>query len=142
MTIEQVKADILSDKSDMIIYSTSTLWWTHLWKDVEEATAQGVKAQDIRHAELLNDPKFPENEKIRLRALMGMMRKGHQTPLDPTGSPLMQIKECMDWVTEAEKKPEHFGRHGLKAFILAHHQNSVKPCKTWEEYNLIIDGNL
>lgn len=141
MTIEQVQEDIKSGKCKRIYYAAHTLWWTHLEEDLIQARAQGRKAQEIRNQKLLNDPNVPESEKERFRGLFKLVANSI-TPLDPSGSPLYQTDDVNDWVDRAIKLPTHFGRHGLAAFMKAHHQNCGGICSArWEDYNLMCDKN-
>ena len=145
MTIEQVKEDIKDGKCEMIYYSSSTLWWTHLTSDVEEAMKTGKAASDKRHEDMMNDPNFPQENKDKLKALKKMIGEGAvEIPMDPTGAPLMQISEKKDiegWVAASEAKPEHFGKHGVDAFMKSHHQNCDNNCfKEWAGYNEMIDN--
>lgn len=140
MTIEQVKADIKSGKSTRIYYSARTLWWTHLDSDVEEATKIGRAISDEHYENFMKRTDVPESEKKRYTALKEMASKSAVTiPLDPSGSPLYQMDDLMKWITEAENKPEHFGKHGLNAFMKSHHQNCSKCYSKWEHYNNVID---
>lgn len=140
ITLEQVKKDIEEGKSTMIYYSTHTLWWTHLASDVEEATKQGTIASAKEHEKILEDPNVSVEQKQRLTSLLKMANKfAVQIPMDPTGSPLYQMEDCDKWVSEAEKKPYHFGEHRLMAFMKSHHQNCEGKCfQKWERYNELI----
>lgn len=140
MTIEQVKADIKSGKCKRIYYSARTLWWTHLDSDVEEATKIGREATDEHYKKFMERTDIPESEKKRYTSLREMANKSITTiPLDPSGSPLYQMDDLMKWITEAENKPEHFGKHGLNAFMKSHHKNCSKCYTKWEHYNNVID---
>lgn len=143
ITIEQVKEDIKSGKCTRIYYSARTLWWTHLDSDVEEATKIGREATDEHYKKFMERTDVPESEKKRYTSLREMANKSITTiPLDPSGSPLFQIDEptkIMEWITVAEQKPEHFGKHGLNAFMKSHHQNCSKCYSKWEHYNNVID---
>ncbi len=140
ITLEQVKADIKSGKSTRIYYSTRTLWWTHLDSDVEEATKLGRIAMDEDGKKFMARTDVPESEKERYKKLKEMTNKSAVTiPLDPSGSTLFEMYDLMTWITEAEKKPEHFGKHGLLAFMKSHHQNCSKCYTKWEHYNNVID---
>lgn len=143
MTLEQVKADIKSGKSKRIYYSAGTLWWTHLESDVEEASKQGKIYQIEVNKRMLADETVPEEKKQRLKALLSQIDTSKAgIPLDPVGAPLYAMDKPMKWIEQSEKKPSHFGKHGLAAFIFTHHQN----CKTgfynkWDKYNELIDNN-
>jgi len=72
-------------------------------------------------------------------------------PCDPRGGMLMQTDNADEFLRQAEAHPEHYGRHGLRAFMAAHHQNCITgdggprhlwpTClQTWEEYNALLDA--
>ncbi len=141
MNIEQIKASIASGQCKTIFYSAHTLWWTHSVEDLKQATETGRATQSERHSRMLADPTVPEATKQQLKGLMQIIARGN-TPLDPSGSPLMQTDNPTEWISMAEKKPEHFGRHGIQAFLKAHHQNCGGLCfSKWEQYNLLCDKN-
>ncbi len=142
MTIEQVKSDIDSGKSTLIYYSTATLWWTHLDSDVEESMIMGRKTQAEKHKNMLANPNVPEKKKKKLQAIINAIGKNSITPLDPSGATLYQSEDLDEWIAVAEKKPEHFGKHGLDAFMKSHHQNCEgKAFTKWDFYNRLIDSN-
>ena len=141
ITLEQVKSDIKSGKSKRIYYSKSNLWWTHLDSDVIEARVLGKAAQEEQHKKMMAGNSIPVEEKKRYDALYNIV-KGAQIPVDPLGSLLFQTDDCEKWISEAEKKPEHFGKHGLLAFMKSHHQNSRIVFDEWELYNFLIDKEL
>jgi hypothetical protein len=76
-------------------------------------------------------------------------------PCDPRGGVLMQTNGEDGWeefIKQAEENPTHYGKHGLRAFLLAYHGcvkvqsaktgNIVPTClSTWQEYNDLIDEN-
>ena len=142
LTLDNVKQDIQSGKSRMIYYSAQTLWWTHLAEDLQESMEQGIAAQKERVTELLNDPSIPEARKVFMRQHLESHRN-HKVPLDPSGSPLMQTDDVVGWVKKAEAKPEHFGRHGLKALMKTHHHNCNRWCpQSWAAVNAYLDRAL
>lgn len=69
-------------------------------------------------------------------------------PCDPRGGMLFQTESVEKFLNAAELNAEHYGRHGLMAFMAAHHQNCVKAKEdrtpwcfsAWEEYNRILDA--
>ena len=79
----------------------------------------------------------------------------NQLPCDPLGGMLMQtddgnIQSAMQFIESAKSNPGHYGKHGIRAFLLAHHGcvqvisprtgNKVPTCfGTWGEYNELID---
>jgi hypothetical protein len=139
MTLEQVKLDIKNKVCKRIYYSSTSLWWTHLESDVEEATKKGNQAQLKMLEERLTADGIPEDKKTLLAELLADVQKDH-TPLDPTGAPLFIAVSKHDWIKQAEKKPSKFGRLGLDALMKAHHQNCNDQCfPKWQNYtNLLL----
>lgn len=68
-------------------------------------------------------------------------------PCDPSGGVLLQATDAERFLKTAEQNPKHYGKHGLKAFIAAHHENMVVSrldnrhiCfKSWDECNRVLD---
>lgn len=147
ITLEQIKLDIKEGRSTCIYYSAHTLWWTHLDADVKEATQQGVEQRDKDYAKLMLDPNVPDERKKTFEAAMKQIKQsvedtGHQVPLDPTGSPLLMTERPNGWIEKAERKPQHFGRHGIDTFVKAHHQNcGALVFSTWKQYDVLMDVN-
>jgi hypothetical protein len=157
ITIEQVIEDIKSGKSKAIFLSSRTLWWTHLESDLKDSTKAGRQYQDAVHERVMNDPNVPEAEKQRIRLLKAQLVNTRKevakevaevgetgimftVPLDPIGAPLLQNDDPLLFMEQTMSKPSHFGKHGLRAFMLTHHQN----CAThfydkWARYNDLLD---
>lgn len=139
-TLEEIKKDIAEGKCNAIYYSANTLWWTHLDSDLEQATKMGSEKAINQLNAFINDPTVPENKKGLAKMVLA---REHRPPMDPTGSVLFIITEKKDidnWITVAENKPEHFGKHGLKAFVMSHHKNCNCQCyQKWQQYNDMID---
>ena len=70
---------------------------------------------------------------------------GDEFPLDPSGAPLFVVENAIEFLKEAKENPDHYGKHGLEAFMAAHHQNVTqgngKPVcfPAWDYYNRLID---
>lgn len=67
-------------------------------------------------------------------------------PCDPRGGMLMECHEPLDFLTQAEQNPEHYGKHGIKAFMAAYHggvrikASGLPTCfDGWDKYNELID---
>lgn len=66
-------------------------------------------------------------------------------PTDPSGSPLLTTDDVDGFLKAALAQPEHYGHHGIDAFMLAYHGNVVSPtgqprCAAgWESYNALLD---
>lgn len=141
-TLENVKADILAGKSKKIFYSSRTCWWTHLESDMLEATTQGELFAEANFQRMMNDPKVSEEDKKKFQGLHATIKKrGTQTPLDPTGAPLMETEEVNIFIEQCEKpEPEtRYGRYGLETLMKAHHQNCEGGAfATWQSYNKLL----
>lgn len=129
ITLEQVRADIISGKCKRIYYSSGTLWWTHLDSDVAEASEIGDREFERKNRKALDNPKVSEEIKVKLRALMNLRIKHKRDknfggiPMDPSGAPLLQTDDPKKWFELATSDPDVFGVYGLKAFMKVHHQN-------------------
>lgn len=72
---------------------------------------------------------------------------GSNLPCDPRGSVLM-MAPLAEFLEAAEANPGHYGKHGLKALMAAHHENcqvaadDPRPTslRKWDEYNAAIDA--
>lgn len=68
-------------------------------------------------------------------------------PCDPLGGVLLQTDKVDGFLRNAEENAVHYGRHGLLAFIAAHHGNCVTSYKRhgitalpeWDDYNDALD---
>lgn len=138
LTFETLMDQALQGKIPAIYYSAHTLWWTHDPKDVEAATKTGTKKQELDHASFMDDPHIPADVKRQQDSLWRKI-KTSSIPKDPIGGPLMMItkkESVIDWFKTAQRRPEHFGRWGLQAFMRAHHQNcNGHVDRTWAFYN-------
>lgn len=69
-------------------------------------------------------------------------------PCDPRGGMLFETTDVEGFLARAEANPDFYGRHGLRAFMAAHHLNCVvskedarSTCfRIWDEYNDILDA--
>lgn len=68
-------------------------------------------------------------------------------PCDPRGGMLFETDDVEGFLKSAQDNADHYGKHGLKTFMSAHHSNMVvskedrkSTCfKTWDEYNTVLD---
>lgn len=66
-------------------------------------------------------------------------------PCDPRGGVLLETVSVDLFLSRALSNPAHYGKHGIKAFLAAHHENTIalygRPwCwKKWELYNCLLD---
>ena len=69
-------------------------------------------------------------------------------PCDPRGSVLM-MTDGQTFLAAAEANPDHYGKHGLAAFMASHNDNCIvsqtnvssTSLQTWQEYNDLLDAN-
>lgn len=112
----------------MIYYAVSSCWWTHNAEDLDRLPGGKLT---------INRPGGGEEE-IESPGL----------PCDPRGSVLMQTDKPEEFLAAAKKNPSHYGRHGLDAFMAAHHDNCYLSRRDqrhwsfagWDEYNDSIDN--
>lgn len=67
-------------------------------------------------------------------------------PCGPRREMLLETDDPLGFIEQAEKNVEHYGKHGLRAFIAAYHGNVIvyetgfpTSFDTWDKYNDIID---
>lgn len=80
-------------------------------------------------------------------AHLGRSKSG--LPSDPRGGVLFQAEDITGFLKAAAEAPDHYGRHGLDAFMAAHHLNCQRSAEdqrpwcmaTWDEYNDAIDAS-
>lgn len=81
-------------------------------------------------------------------------RVGGHIPASPHGSVLMQT-EISNWINGIEEKKDHYGKHGIKAFMSSYHGNITlngNPCaimpdpdsdkSIWDLHNDLIDASI
>lgn len=131
-TIEQIKLDIASGISTAIFMSAHTLWWTHLDKDVEEATGQGRRSMEAKRKRIQDDPKISDKAKEVAEILYKRTMSTMVIPVDPTGSPLMIVDKPLEFLDEIEKSKDG---PSLDLFEKQHHQNCAgKIYSSYEAY--------
>jgi len=68
-------------------------------------------------------------------------------PCDPRGGVLLETDDPDAFFKAAKENAEHYGKHKLRAFVAAHHENCIvsredkrNTCfQSWDDYNRIID---
>lgn len=67
-------------------------------------------------------------------------------PCDPRGSVLMQTEKPLDFIAQAEANPSHYGKYGLRTFLLSYHgcvtTDDGRPTslEKWAQYEALIDS--
>ena len=69
---------------------------------------------------------------------------GNGLPADPRGGVLFQTDDFAAFIRSAVEKPEHYGVHGLDAFMAAFEGNVTNGgrswCfRSWDDYNRLLD---
>lgn len=67
ITLEQIKKDIESGKSDKIYYSSATTWWTHLEEDLIDAKKKSPHPNAHIQLDPSGAPLFQANIKLALK---------------------------------------------------------------------------
>jgi len=114
-------ADVRKDNPKKIYYGAQTLWWTH-------------RAGDLHSTGDLKMKVGPNKD--------SMKEITTSLPCDPRGGMLFETDDVEAFLKAAEGNPEHYGRHGIRAFELAHHQNCSVPFDNWEGYNDFLDKHV
>ena len=71
--------------------------------------------------------------------------KRDNLPCGPRGEMLLETDKPLDFIKQAEENPDHYGRHGLEAFLAAYHGHIITEdglptsFESWDRYNDIID---
>lgn len=144
--IERVSIeDVKNAKPEMIWYAANTCWWTH---DPKHLSTLPISEADIRRsAEMLRANSSTPNAPIGSFMERARRAHGRGLPCDPRGSVLFQTDDAAGFLKAAELHGSHYGRHGIRAFMAAHHQNCVltlvdeRPWSgaSWDEYNDALD---
>lgn len=113
--------DVRAARPTAIYYGANTCWWTH---DPSHLRTTGVTEEDV----MRSARNFRANSSTKdapLGPFIERARKAHGRglPCDPTGGMLFQTDEVEKFLAEAERNVEHYGPHGLRAFMAAHHSN-------------------
>lgn len=114
ITLDQVKADIKSDKCKVIYMCSKSMWWTH-------------DSNDLSDAFMLATKNYP-----------GVYTTG--VNYSPLGEVCIINKDPKKWLATSERFTKHYGKHRLAALMMAHHQNnSTHFYNKWKRYNDLID---
>lgn len=76
----------------------------------------------------------------------GRTVKSDGLPCDPRGGMLLQTEKSLDFIASAEENAEHYGKYGVRTFLLALHgcvitDDGRPTCfESWKEYEALIDA--
>lgn len=130
-------AKLKKSEAKKIYYSENTLWWTDDPYDVAEATKIGRKMAKKAYSGMMKNVKIPLKERYRMENLYNA---AIENPMDIAGSPIMVTDDVGEWIKGAENNVKHFGKHGITAFMMAHHKNCLNVAfKDIQVYNDLID---
>jgi hypothetical protein len=66
-------------------------------------------------------------------------------PCDPRGSVLLQTPHVDSFLETASQNPSYYGKHGINAFLAAHHENTIDllgypwSFTSWDDYNKLLE---
>jgi hypothetical protein len=138
--------DVRESGAQMIFYAARTCWWTHDASHLSRLPP-ATETEIVRTAEnfRLNCGRVdaPLDEFIE----QARRTHEHRLPCDPRGSVLFQTDDVHGFLNAAAERPEHYGKHGLRAFMAAHHSNCVVSLddpgpwsdESWDAYNDALD---
>lgn len=109
---------IIAARPKTIYYGANTCWWTH----------------DPKHLSTVGE-------------IQGSGARGVSLPCDPRGGMLFETDDVAGFIAAARTKADAYGRHGLRAFMAAHHLNCIKSLddprpwceRGWGAYNEALD---
>lgn len=143
--IERVKIeDIRRANPKMIFYAAHTCWWTHNENHLSHIPWSEAEIKGLAETMRLNSG----NPDAPLDGFLNRARQAApQLPCDPRGSVLFQTDKIEAFLQSAESNSRHYGRHGLRAFMAAHHDNCYVSFEDlrhtsgqeWSEYNDALD---
>jgi hypothetical protein len=132
--------ELIIEQPKIIYISAHTCWWTH-------------SEDDLQFVKLDPPVNAPEDILKKFEALQALIAKSEaHIPTDPSGSPLMQIDNFKGFLKSTMARAIHYGKHGLQAFMSAHHRNcyayvpftenqkKIHACAPdWKWYNTALD---
>ncbi len=134
--------DVRKAKPKKIFYGVNTCWWTH-----DPTHLCSTKTPKLT---MDNGREIPpaaqglvaiETSALKLLSLIAAL------PCDPRGGMLFETDNVEGFLKSAEEHAGHYGKHGLRAFLAAHHANCVvsltdmrHTCfEGWQAYNDALD---
>ena len=138
--------DVRRASPEMIYYAVHTCWWTHDPSHLSQ-TPETSEAEVRRIADTFRLNSSTPDAPIENFLERARQATSHRLPCDPRGSVLFQTDNVEGFLSAAESNAAHYGRHGLRAFMAAHHLNCVVSLedlrstsgRTWDEYNDALD---
>ena len=149
--VETIKtiAEVQAARPEHIYYGANTCWWTHDFRDVSHTPAPSER-EILRVAEMFRANSLTKAGPIE--PFLERARKALQTapglPCDPAGGVLFYTDDIDGFFQSARVNESHYGKHGLRAFMAAHHSNSFKGSAAglehwcspnWKDYNDALD---
>ena len=141
--------DIRESGARIIYYAARTCWWTHDLAHLSllPPAAEAEEGRVREFAENLRRQSGRVNAPIEDYLPMARSTLSHRLPSDPRGSVLFETDDVQGFLNKAAENPAHYGRHGLRAFMAAHHSNcqrgleDARPwsAESWDEYNAALD---
>ena len=139
-------ADVRRAKPETIWYAARTCWWTH--DPAHLSTLPPTWTELAEFAKNLSEKRRAAGEPVGdLFTDARNMYRG--LPCDPRGSVLMMTRkgDGEGFLKAAERSSAHYGKHGLRAFMAAHHRNCIESSTSprpwsatdYDEYNDAID---
>jgi hypothetical protein len=121
-------ADVRAARPKMIYYGARTCWWTH---DPNHLCNTGQQKANV----------------VGAGGTIRQVVSKQGLPCDPRGGVLFQTDDIEGFLRAAEEHAEAYGRHGLRAFMAAHHENCQvsltddrRTCGVeWADYNDALD---
>mgnify|MGYP001560340548 CR=1 FL=1 len=114
--LEQIKAF----KPKTIFYGANTCWWTH---DPDHLRVNGRFGPPPEREPSIVPYKNAEHPDPRGGVMRGRTVNPGSIPTDPVGGVLFQTDDIDGFIKSAEENFTHYGKHGIRAFMAAHHSN-------------------
>lgn len=136
ITLKQLEREMRIG-TKFVWFSSGSLWWTHSEKDVSDATKLGYDYFQKELVKKVNSQLVSSNEKQALFKIRENINK--KMPCDPVGFPLKKMN-FKTWMKNSLDAEELYGKHGLNAFLMTHHQNNKSFfTNKWDSVNNYID---
>ena len=138
--------DVRESGAQKIYYAARTCWWTHDPSHLSQMPAP-TEAEIHNLAETMRANSGRTDAPLDEFLLRARASSRHRLPCDPRGSVLFETDNVQGFLDAAERNPEYYGRHELRAFMAAHHSNCQRAlddprpwsAESWDEYNDALD---